>query len=152
MGWRKGALQSLRWSDVTDDVTYLRAKNSKTRKPETVPLDGELRDIVERCRAAAVWTSNDGQAHFSEYLFYDQGRPIGDFRKAWATAPRSSGHEDYWQSNRFNVPGLRDCEGGAEEGSAGQNSGLFSRSRGAKSHSYETGKVALVTLGLKDTL
>jgi hypothetical protein len=28
IGWRKGALQSLRWSDVSDDVVFLRAKNS----------------------------------------------------------------------------------------------------------------------------
>jgi integrase len=91
IGWRKGALQSLRWSDVTDDVLYLLAKNSKTRKPESVPLEGELREIIERRRAAAVWQSKDGQGHFSEYVFHDEGRPVGDFRKAWATACCAAG-------------------------------------------------------------
>jgi len=91
IGWRKGALESLRWTDVTEDVIYLRAKNSKTCKPESLPLEGELRDIVERRRAAAVWQSQDGQGHFSEYVFHDQGRPIGDFRKAWATACCAAG-------------------------------------------------------------
>lgn len=90
IGWRKGALQSLRWSDVTDDVIYLRPKNSKNRKAESVPLEGELREIIERRRAAAVWQDKDGQGHFSEYVFHDQGRPIGDFRKAWATACRAA--------------------------------------------------------------
>ncbi len=91
IGWRKGALQSLRWSDVTDDVIFLRAKNSKNRKPESVPLEGELREIIERRRAAAVWQSKDGQGHFSEYVFHDQGQPVGDFRKAWATACCAAG-------------------------------------------------------------
>ena len=91
IGWRKGALQSLRWSDVADDVIYLRAMKSKNRKPESVPLEGEVRDIVERRRAAAVWQSKDGQAHFSEYVFHDHGQPVGDFRKAWATACCAAG-------------------------------------------------------------
>lgn len=49
-----GSIESLRWSDVGDDVVYLRAENSKTRKPETVPLEGELLGIIERRRDAAV--------------------------------------------------------------------------------------------------
>lgn len=91
IGWRKSALQCLSWSDVGDDVIYLRAENSKTRKPESVPLEGELRDIIERRRAAAVWQSKDGQGHFSEYVFHDHGQPVGDFRKAWATACCAAG-------------------------------------------------------------
>ena len=61
---------------------YLHAENSKSRKPESVPLEGELREIIEHCRAAAVWQSEDGQAHFSEYVFHNEGQPVGDFRKA----------------------------------------------------------------------
>jgi integrase len=51
-GWRKGSIESLRWSDVGDGVVYLRAENSKTRKPETMPLEGELLAIIERRREA----------------------------------------------------------------------------------------------------
>ena len=91
IGWRKGSLQSLPWTDVADDVIYMRAKHSKTRKPESVPIEGELREIIDRRRAAAVWQSQDGQAHFSEYVFHDEGQPIGDFRKAWATACVAAG-------------------------------------------------------------
>jgi integrase len=91
IGWRKGSLQSLRWTDVADDVIYLRAKHSKTRKPESVPLEGELRDMIERRRAAAVWQSEERQAYFSEYVFHNQGQPVGDFRKAWATACVAAG-------------------------------------------------------------
>jgi integrase len=81
IGWRKGALQSLRWSDVGEDVIYLQAKHSKNRRPESVPLEGELLEIIERRRAAAVWQSKDGQGHFSEYVFHDRGQPVGDFRR-----------------------------------------------------------------------
>ena len=91
IGWRKGALRSLRWSDVSDGVIYLRAVNSKNRKPESVPLEGELNEIIDRRRAAAVWQSKDGEGHFSEYVFHDHGRPIGDFRKAWASACCAAG-------------------------------------------------------------
>jgi integrase len=85
-GWRKGSIESLRWSDVGDDVIYLRAENSKTRKPETIPVEGDLQDIIDRRRAAAVLKSKDGETRFAEYVFHHKGRPIEDFRKAWATA------------------------------------------------------------------
>jgi integrase len=91
IGWRKGALQTLRWSDVRDDVIFLRAEHSKSRKPESVPLEGELKDIIERRRAAAVWQGKDEQAHFSEYVFHDYGHAVGDFRKVWATACCAAG-------------------------------------------------------------
>ena len=90
IGWRKGALESLRWRDVADDVIYLRALHSKNRKPESVPLEGELGDIIER-RRTAVWQSQDGQGHICEYVFHHDGQPIGDFRKNWATACCASG-------------------------------------------------------------
>ena len=53
-GWRKGSIESLRWSDVGEDVIYLRSENSKTRKPETIPVEGEPKDIIETRRSAAI--------------------------------------------------------------------------------------------------
>lgn len=85
-GWRKGSIDSLRWANVGEDVIYLRAENSKTRKPETVPLDGELGEVIERRRAARILQGKDGENRFAEYVFHCDGEPIGDFRKAWATA------------------------------------------------------------------
>ena len=89
-GWRKGSIESLRWSDVGEDVIYLRAENSKTRKPETIPVEGDLQDIIERRRAAAILKGKDGETRFAEYVFHDKGEPIGDFRKAWATACKTA--------------------------------------------------------------
>ncbi len=89
-GWRKGSIESLRWADVGEDVIYLRAENSKTRKPETVPLEGELLVIIERRRAAAVIQDKDKEPRFAEYVFHRDGEPVGDFRKAWASACKAA--------------------------------------------------------------
>jgi integrase len=89
-GWRKGSIESLRWSDVGEDVIYLRAEDSKTRKAETMPLEGELREIIDRRRAAAILKDENGGSRFAEYVFHLDGQPIGDFRKAWATACKNS--------------------------------------------------------------
>lgn len=90
-GWRKGSLQSLRWSDVTEDTIVLRAENSKTRKPVSMPLAGDLKDIIERRQAAMLWEDEDGEAHCSVYVFHNQGQPIGEFRKTWASACVAAG-------------------------------------------------------------
>lgn len=92
-GWRKGSIESLRWSDVGDGVIYLRAENSKTRKAETVPLEGDLAAIIERRRAAQTIEDKDGNKRFAEYVFHHNGQPVGDFRKAWATACKTANIE-----------------------------------------------------------
>jgi integrase len=90
-GWRKGSIESLRWSDVGEDVIYLRAENSKTRKAETMPVEGDLQAIIERRRAAAILKGKEGSTRFAEYVFHNDGAPVGDFRKAWATACVAAG-------------------------------------------------------------
>jgi integrase len=90
-GWRKGSIESLRWSDVGEDVIYLRAENSKTRKAETMPLEGELQEIIDRRRTAAVIRAKDKEPRFAEYVFHCHGEPVGDFRKAWASACVAAG-------------------------------------------------------------
>jgi len=90
-GWRKGSIDSLRWSDVGENVIYLRAENSKTRKAETMPLEGELREIIDRRRAAVVIQDEHKEPRFAEYVFHLNGARIGDFRKAWATACVAAG-------------------------------------------------------------
>jgi len=89
-GWRKGSIESLRWSDVGDGVIYLQAKNSKGRKAETMPLEGELGAIIERRRSAQVLEDGNGTNRLAEFVFHRDGQPIGDFRKAWATARKKA--------------------------------------------------------------
>jgi integrase len=85
-GWRKGSISKLRWNDVGGGVIYLRAKNSKSRKPETLPLEGELAAIIERRRAAQTIEDENGTNRLAEFVFHRNGLPVGDFRKAWKTA------------------------------------------------------------------
>ena len=87
----QGSIDSLRWSDVGEDVIYLRAENSKTRTPETMPLEGELREIIDRRRAAAVVENKNKESRFTKYVFHNAGEPVGDFRKIWATACVAAG-------------------------------------------------------------
>lgn len=85
-GWRKGALASLRWADVGQDVILLRAENSKNRKPQSIPLDKVLSSIIERRRSAALIPLSNNKAQLSEYVFHREGAPIGNIRKAWQLA------------------------------------------------------------------
>ena len=89
-GWRKGSITSLRWADVGDGVIYLQAKNSKGRKAETMPLEGELGAIIERRRSAQILEDGNGTNRLAEFVFHRDGEPIGDFRKAWATASKKA--------------------------------------------------------------
>lgn len=84
-GWRKGEIASLRWEDVDSDVIRLRAENSKNGEARTVTLEGELGEIVQRRRAARHVKTENG-AMLAAMVFHHGGEPIGDFRKAWATA------------------------------------------------------------------
>jgi integrase len=94
-GWRKGSISKLRWNDVGDGVIYLRAKNSKNRKAESIPLEGQLAEIIERRRAEQVLEAEDGTKRIAEYVFhYRNGLPVGDFRKAWKTACREANVDD----------------------------------------------------------
>jgi integrase len=92
-GWRKGAISSLEWPDVGEDVVTMRAVNSKNRRPTTLPLEGELRDIIERRRAASVVESVNGGARFPRWVFHSEGERIRDIRKSWARACKLAGVE-----------------------------------------------------------
>jgi len=89
-GWRKGSIEALRWADVGEDVIYLRAENSKTRKAETMPLEGELAAIIERRRSSQMLKDGNGTNRLAEFVFHRDGQPIGDFRDAWATARKKA--------------------------------------------------------------
>jgi integrase len=83
-GWRRGAIRSLRWSEIEGDTILVRPQYSKDRKMQRIPLVGPLREIIERCRLARK----------GDYVFhYDDGRPIGDYKTAWKTARREAGME-----------------------------------------------------------
>jgi integrase len=84
-GWRKGEVRTLEWRDVdlSADVIRLRAEHSKNKRPRLLALRGELRALVER-RAAVRRLE-------CPYVFHRDGRPLGDFRKAWRAACQAAG-------------------------------------------------------------
>jgi integrase len=82
-GWRAGEVRSLSWTDLDGDTLKLRAENSKNRTARTVPLVGELAELIERRRAQ--------MSPKTSLIFHHDGQRIGDFRRAWATACKLAG-------------------------------------------------------------
>jgi integrase len=85
-GWRKGETASLRWEDVDGDVIRLLSVNSKNREGRTVPLVGELAELMERRKAARRVLRKNRPRLLSEFVFHRNGKRINSIRKAWATA------------------------------------------------------------------
>jgi integrase len=88
-GWRKGAMRSLQWLrdcelDFDDDgvlvggAVTLQAEFSKNKQAYTLPLKGELLEVIRR-----AWANRKAEC---PYVFHKAGQAIGDFRKAWAAA------------------------------------------------------------------
>ena len=78
--WRSGEAKKLERSkvDLTDWVVRLTRKNEKTKRPRTLALVGELRELIER-RLAEL------QAE-CPLVFHRKGRPIKTFRTAFRSA------------------------------------------------------------------
>ena len=95
-GWRKGEIASLLWADVDGDVIRLRPENSKNKQGRSVPLrdsEGKLTEVgglIEDRRRARKFEGDQGTV-FASHVFHHNGQPIGDIRKAWATACKSVG-------------------------------------------------------------
>ena len=92
-GWRKGEIRSLAWADVDlpGRVIRLRSEHSKNGQGRALALEGELWSIIERQSKMREYKNADGTVGFSPYVFHLDDQPIGDFRKAWATAEKKTG-------------------------------------------------------------
>ncbi len=84
-GWRVGEMRTLEWRDVDLDgnVIRLRPENSKNKSSRTLPLSGELREIIERAKKTRRLDCR--------FVFHRDGEAIGDFRKAWEHACDAAG-------------------------------------------------------------
>jgi integrase len=91
-GWRKGEIISLRWTDVDRDAgaIRLRPEAAKTGRGRTVMLEGDLGELIERRWEARLFERN-GDIRVAALVFHRDGKPVGDFKKAWATACRTAG-------------------------------------------------------------
>jgi integrase len=93
LGWRKGSIAKLKWSDIDGTRVLLRAENSKNRKPVTCPaIAPGIAEIIERRRAQQV----EGCPYVFHYTRNGKTRPIGDTRKtrsqlrSWQGSKRKS--------------------------------------------------------------
>ena len=95
-GWRKGAMRTLMWmrdldleldEDGTPDggTVTLQAENSKNKRSSTLPVKGELLEVIRRARESRIPEC--------PYVFHQDGTPIGDFRKAWRKACKAIGFD-----------------------------------------------------------
>jgi integrase len=86
-GMRKGEIASLTWDTLDRDgnrwTLRLHAKDAKTGHGRALALEGPVRAVVERRLAARRLDC--------PFIFHRAGEPIGEFRKAWATALRRAG-------------------------------------------------------------
>jgi integrase len=91
--WRKGQIASLGWADVdrADGVIVARAENVKNGRAHKIVLEGDLADILDRRWTARQYETAEGGTALASYVFHLEGRPVGDFRKAWATACEAAG-------------------------------------------------------------
>ena len=84
-GMRKGEIASLLWSDIEGDVVVLRAANAKNGESRSIPLEGQLSDLITRRRRARQVTVT-GALMLSDLIFHREGVPIREFRKSWSRA------------------------------------------------------------------
>jgi integrase len=79
--WRKGEMQSLEWTDVDlpDKMIRLRPERSKNKRGRLLVLSGELLEVIKRAHSQR-------RLGCPLVFHYDEGRPIGRFSRAWATA------------------------------------------------------------------
>lgn len=86
-GMRPGEIRSLTWEAFDRETWTLRlhAKDAKTRKGRVIALAGEVRAIIERRLRARRLDCL--------LIFHRKGKPLRDFRKAWARACRMVGLE-----------------------------------------------------------
>jgi len=85
-GWRKNEIASLTWYDIEGDVVRLRGEHSKNSEARSIVLTGELREIIERRKAARL-----ANGVLTNLVFHRDGRAVAEFRKAWATACKNAG-------------------------------------------------------------
>ena len=86
-GWRKGSIASLKWVDVDleEGEINLPGEFTKNGDPLKMPVEGELKEVMQRRKETRAVKTKTG-TQLSSLVFHRNGRPVGEFRKSWATA------------------------------------------------------------------
>lgn len=108
VGWRRRAIAALEWRDVHDGSIHLRAENSKNKKSYSVPIVGELAEIMQRRAEARRITTKphgpgsyfrnkvvhrylEGDAMVTDLVFHRDGEKINYIEEQWRQACQKSG-------------------------------------------------------------
>lgn len=86
-GMRRSEFSRLTWKEVDLEATVVRlgADRTKNRCARIVPFGKN--QVLRRILYDAAAKRADGCA----YVFHEAGRPLGDFKRAWATATKKAG-------------------------------------------------------------
>ena len=74
------------WENVDRAAGEVRIVTSKNGHGRVLPLTGALKDLIERRWTAREHKTREKSDGDLPYVFHDDGEPVGDFRKAWASA------------------------------------------------------------------
>jgi len=91
-GSRKSEVLTLAWSNVdrARGVITIAREHSKNAEPRIIALTAALAAIIERRWKARTISRPDGVV-LADLVFHREGRPVGSFRKAWASACKAAG-------------------------------------------------------------
>jgi integrase len=84
-GMRRGEVSKLTWAafDRETSTLILPGKSAKTKKPRKLVLEGIYREMIARRLTARRLDC--------QLIFHRNGKPMGAFRKAWASARKKAG-------------------------------------------------------------
>jgi integrase len=82
---RPGEIRGLTWAAFDKETWTLRlhAKDTKTGYGRVIPLEDDLRAVIERRLKARRLDC--------AFIFHRSGRPVGEFRKTWMSACKAAG-------------------------------------------------------------
>ncbi len=90
-GWRKQEVVGLKWNMVDLAAGTITLPTSKNTRGRVLALAGDLAALMKRREADRLVETPDGVVKIAEYVFHRQGQPLGDFKRAWATARIKAG-------------------------------------------------------------
>jgi integrase len=92
-GWRRGMLLGMKWAHVDRAGRVVTLPDSKNDDPQSVPLDDELVDVIERRWKTREYRTREGAIGVSEYVFHRNGQPISKptFNRQFAEARKQAG-------------------------------------------------------------
>jgi integrase len=82
---QEAPLMRLSVTSLDAGAIRLRREAAKTGRGRTVMLEGDLAELIDRRWEARLF-EKDGAVRVVGLMFHREGEPVGDFRKAWATA------------------------------------------------------------------